>query len=209
METSPLRLLLVAALSACLIIGIARDAQASATASLTERLSEVVHMRGDFMQTQYGPNGEVLGESAGRFQLLRPAFFSWEIPSPDSQLIVADDIYLWHYDKDLETLTRRPVTAVAVSPLQVLGGDLAALSDRFDIEGEGDSYTLRALDADAGFESLSLRFEGNSLVAMEVLDRLQQRIVVMFSAVDLQTLLSADDFAINAPENVDTFYYEE
>ena len=114
----------------------------SPTDALLEELRAMQHLQGDFTQRQYTREDALLVESSGRFRLLRPGYFSWEITAPDSQLIVADPQYLWHHDRDLETVTRRPVTNSAqMSPLQVLGGDevvlrVDSLTVDFDVRGK-------------------------------------------------------------------------
>ena len=73
----------------------------------------------------------VLARIQRQLQAAAPGFFSWEISSPDSQLIIANPEYLWHYDIDLETVTRRPVVGMwKMSPLQILGGDESVLREK-------------------------------------------------------------------------------
>ena len=102
------RIFLLLGLGICLVAGIARSDD-SATAALAAELEQLEHIQGKFLQRQYAAsNGDLVGESRGTFRLLRPGYFAWEISDPDSQLIVADLEHLWHFDRDLETVTRRP-----------------------------------------------------------------------------------------------------
>jgi outer membrane lipoprotein carrier protein len=185
----------------------------SATDELLEALQDLQQLQGNFEQRQYGNDDLLLLESRGRFRLLRPGYFAWEILSPDNQLIIASPEYIWHYDQDLETATRRPVTDSAqMSPLQVLGGDAPALRRRFNVErvGAGD-FALVPVSDDVGFKQLTLHLDldGAAITGMDILDNLNQRVVIEFSQLDSETELSSDDFAFTPPDGVDLFYYDE
>ena len=211
MQNMNLRLLLVAGLLGCLIIGISRSHAGTPTDDLLARLSAITALLGDFEQRQLDEKGVVAATSSGSFKLLKPDYFSWEINAPDNQLVIADNESLWHYDRDLETATRRPVAgSEQMAPLQVLGGDEAVLRERFAIaQGtDGNSYTLVPVANDPGFRQLSLRFDGQQIVGMEIIDSLNQRINVLFSNVRT-TALTPDDFAFTPPDGVDLFDYEQ
>ncbi len=119
---------------------------------LLAALAPIKHLQGSFSQQQYGQDNLLLAESSGKFRLLRPGYFAWEILSPDEQLIIAGPEFIWHYDRDLETVTRRPVTSNAeMTPLQILGGDESALREKFQVvrKAEG-TFLLTPLSADVG-----------------------------------------------------------
>lgn len=194
--------------TACLV----RAAELSATDSLLSRLAPITRMQGQFVQRQYDDSENMLAESTGRFRLLRPEFFSWEIQSPDRQLIVANAEYLWHYDMDLETATRRPVAGnIEASPLQVLAGDESALRRDYTVEQTAaDSFTLTPLGAEQGFRRLGVTFDGDIIRHMDIIDKLGQRVVVDFSDVDTDAPLEAADFQFTPPpDGVDLFYYDQ
>ena len=194
----------------CLFTALA-TASDEAVDQLLAELSGLHQLQGDFRQTQFGQEGQPLAESSGRFQLLRPGYFVWEILSPDSQLIIADPDNLWHYDRDLETVTRRPVSGrEEMSPLQVLGGDEDILRERFTVTVEpGGAYRLLPVVGDPGFRSLTLRLQAGAIRGMEILDNLDQRISIEFMNLDAATSLTVDDFAFSPPEDADLFYHDE
>ena len=104
---------------------------------LLAALAPIERLQGLFAQRQYGQDSLLLAESSGSFKLLRPGYFAWEIRSPDQQLIIADPEFIWHFDRDLETVTRRPVNSEsAMTPLQILGGDESALREKFQSTGQ-------------------------------------------------------------------------
>ena len=187
----------------------------NAASELIQILDQTTSLQGQFRQNQYDLDNNSLGQSSGNFRMLRPGYFSWEIASPDSQLIIATPQYIWHHDRDLETVTRRPVSSSGtLSPLQILGGDEQLLRTQFDVNKSTDGvFTLTPIDiADAsgpGFSRLSLSLQGGIISSMEIIDGLDQRVAISFHNVDKTSQLSADDFAFTPPEGVDLFYYEQ
>lgn len=210
MTPSPVRQLLVVGLFACLLLGMIRDAAAAPVDELLQRLAPIDQLQGTFSQQQYSAAGDVLLQSGGSFRLLRPGYFAWEITAPDSQLVIAGPEFIWHHDRDLETVTRRPAAGDQMAPLQVLGGDAEVLRRRFNVTSDGaDSYTLTPREGDPGFRSLTLGFASGQVQSMDIVDRLNQRILVRFSALSTSPALSPADFAFSPPEGVDLFYYDE
>lgn len=193
-----------------LLPGAAALAEDAATDELLAVLRPIGQMQGAFTQQQYAADGSLAGESRGRFRLLRPGYFAWEITSPDSQLIIADPEYLWQYDRDLETVTRRPVNdSQAMSPLQVLGGDTEALGQHYSVSRDAQGrFLLTPRSGDPGFQSLALDFSGELFRGMEVLDNLGQRVVIEFADVRLGGELTAADFAFAPPPGADLFYHD-
>lgn len=185
----------------------------AATEALDELLAAlepVAQIKGEFTQQQYDDRGAPLGESRGTFALLRPDYFAWDIAAPDSQLVIAGPEYLWHHDRDLETVTRRGVDAAGgITPLQILAGDRETIAARLSVSREGDAFLLQPVTGeDVGFSRLLLRFEGEAIAAMDVLDNLDQRLVIEFSAVNLDPGLAPSDFDFTPPPGADLFYHD-
>ena len=130
-------------------------ARADAPEQLAARLADTESASGRFVQTVTA-GSSASQVSRGQFRLLRPSYFAWEIDAPDSQLLIADTEYLWHFDRDLETVTRRPIaTQGQATPLQVLGGDVTALRDNYAISSPStDTFALTPLAAGQGFKQL-------------------------------------------------------
>jgi len=178
---------------------------------LLAALQNIEQLQGRFRQLQYAESDVLLVESSGTFRLLRPGYFSWEITSPDSQLIVASPEYIWHHDRDLETATRRPVDDSAqMSPLQVLGGDETALREKFTVVRAGPGgFVLTPVSPDVGFQQLTLQLEDGQISSMAILDDLNQRVVIKFTLSPNAAGLSSADFAFTPPDGVDLFYYDQ
>lgn len=199
-------------LGLCLLAGIARSEE-DAVAALAAELEQLEQAQGQFLQRQYAASGgDLVGESRGNFRLLRPGYFAWEINEPDSQLIIADREHLWHFDRDLETVTRRPIAGRdEMSPLQVLGGDTGALAKNYSVEAVGAGrYRLAPLPGtNPGFKSLIVILGKGQFSGMEIEDNLGQRLFIEFSNVDTETPLTPADFAFSPPEGADLFYHDQ
>jgi outer membrane lipoprotein carrier protein len=178
---------------------------------LLAALAPVKHLQGSFTQQQYGQDKLLLAESSGKFRLLRPGYFAWEILSPDEQLIIADPQFIWQYDRDLETVTRRPVTTNAeMAPLQILGGDESALREKFQVVHKEDgAFVLTPTASGAGFKQLTLYLNKAQLTGMDIQDNLDQSVVIKFAELDSQSELSSADFAFTPPAGADLLYYDE
>lgn len=179
--------------------------------ALIAALVDMQRLEGDFEQRQYETDGSLIAESTGRFRLLRPGFFIWEINAPDSQIVIANPQFLWHYDRDLETVTRRPVTAEGgTAPLQILGGDAEALRRDFRVSQQAPGvFFLEAQSANAGFEALTLTLLEGLPAQMDIRDSLKQRVVIDFLQLDSSVALTPQDFEFQPPPGVDLFYYDE
>ena len=178
---------------------------------LLAALAPIKHLQGSFLQQQYGQDKLLLTESSGKFRLLRPGYFAWEIFNPDAQLIIAGPEFIWHYDRDLETVTRRPVTSNAeMTPLQILGGDESVLREKFQVvrKAEG-AFLLIPRSADVGFKQLTLYLDKAQLTGMDIQDNLDQSLVIKFADLDSHTDLGIADFAFTPPPGADLFYYDE
>jgi outer membrane lipoprotein carrier protein len=190
---------------------LAETAGSAPAEALITRLQQIDYLQGDFEQRQFGADNKVIAESSGSFRLLRPGYFAWDISSPDSQLILADPEFIWHFDRDLETVTRRPVAGnVEKSPLQVLGGDVSVLREQYTVEQDGDdAFTLSPLSGEPGFRQLKVMLRDGRIAGMEIHDRLDQRIEIMLSNLDSKSVITAADFAFTPPPDADLFYYDE
>ncbi|MDM8567840.1 outer membrane lipoprotein chaperone LolA, partial [Candidatus Halobeggiatoa sp. HSG11] len=62
-------------------------------------------MQGQFEQSLFNEQGNLLEISEGKMYVQRPNQFRWEYKKPYEQLIVADGEKIWIYDNDLEQIT--------------------------------------------------------------------------------------------------------
>jgi outer membrane lipoprotein carrier protein len=179
--------------------------------ALLALLDQFKHVQGSFSQRQFGQDKILLAESSGEFRVLRPSYFAWEVLSPDEQLIIVDPEFIWHYDRDLETVTRRPVTGDAeMVPLKILGGDAKKLQEKFHIVRQSEkAFTLTPLSEGVGFKQLILYVDQAQLGGMEIQDNLDQFVEIQFTDLDTDVELSSADFAFTPPPGADLFYYDQ
>jgi outer membrane lipoprotein carrier protein len=206
-----IRTIALIGLTICFVFGVVRARADDPAGELIAILSDIQSLQGRFEQRQYDDTGALVQESSGRFRLLRPGYFAWEIETPDRQLVIADPQFVWHHDLDLETVTRRPVTgSVDTSPLQVLGGNESVLREQFTVtRPDSGRFRLVAKQGEAGFRELTLRVDGSNMLGMEILNKLNQRVTIDFLDVDRSTVLTAADFHFEPPPGADLFYYEQ
>ncbi len=183
----------------------------TAADKLGDRLAGLDQLQGEFEQRQFDVAGRLLTASSGTFKLLRPGYFSWNIREPDSQLVIADPDYIWHHDRDLETVTRRPVAGGRhASPLQVLGGDTQTLRREFRVESlGGDRFRLTPTADNPDYQWLIVQLARDGIQAMEIRDRLDHRIEIKLSALERDAGLTPADFTFNPPAGADLFYYDQ
>ncbi len=186
-------------------------AQASdgAAEALAQRLAPYSSSCGQFQQQQFSAQNTKLDASSGRFCVLRPSGFLWEIIQPSAQKIVLSEAFLWHYDAELETATRYSAsTEGQIAPLQLLGGKAGELADNFIISRgiNGDNFTLTPIKTQDAFAKITLGFQAGELARMTVLDNIGQRIEISFSAIKHNAQLKPADFHFTPPELADVFY---
>lgn len=185
-----------------------QPAAPAAVRALGNVLASIDQLSGRFRQTIYPQAGGRATRSTGEFRLQAPGRFLWRIDAPDNQLVVTQGTYLWHYDADLQTATRRPVSAAGSAPLQVLAGDRDSLARDFTVTRHGESaYTLLPTSPDAGFESLELSFEDGLPTALAIVDNLSQRIEIRLESLSTETF-DSDVFEFIPPSGVDVFIHD-
>jgi outer membrane lipoprotein carrier protein len=174
------------------------------------RLKPLSSLQGAFEQQVMSTDGEVLENSSGRFMLLRPGYFYWQIEAPDQQLLIAAGEGLWHYDADLETATHRDISKAGEhSPLAILSDTSDNLADTYYVREAGPGrYRLEPRGEDREFLAVTLSFTDAVPVAMEVEDRLQQITRISFGAVEMNGALEPGDFAFEPPPGVDVYYHD-
>ena len=186
----------------------AQSAKQDAYARLDAFMSELHGLQGEFRQVVRDAQGRKVEESSGVLALQRPNRFRWDYREPHAQVIVADGAKLWLYDPDLEQVTvRRLDESFAGTPAMLLSGE-GDLRSSFKIERSEQRngvewLTLAPLRADTNFKRVRLGLRGNTLVAMELSDKLSQITLIEFSNVQRNPSFAADRFVFTPPAGVD------
>lgn len=166
-------------------------AQPAATTALDRYLDGLVSWRADFAQTTVDGRGRRRPLQEGTLVVQRPGRFRWEIRAAGAgvmqpaQVMVADGRNLWFYDRDLEQVTVKPSGgALTATPAMLLAGT-APLRDAFAVSAAGRRDGLDWVRAvprgvDAEFREARFGFAGLELRALEIDDRLGQRVTLAF-----------------------------
>lgn len=192
------------ALALCLNPGLRADP----VDDLVVLLAPLDGLRGQFEQLERDQKGRELRRSSGIFALLKPGYFAWDVQTPDSQLLLANPDYIWHYDRDLETATRRSATVEQqISPMQVLGGDEQAIRRHFAVTRTQEGvYRLSPMADNPLFVALQLIFEDGILRGMEITDNLEHQLSITLILDTEASPPTLAEFEFTPPPGVDLFY---
>ena len=171
---------------------------------LTQRLATLNTLEAEFTQLARDAAGRDIQSIPGTLALVRPNLMRWETHDPIPQLIVSDGDSLWTYDRDLEQVTRDPVSVLADSPAALLlnlnGQDLAEQYFVEELQRAGDKvvYQLTPND-DSLYQALVLEFLGEMPLSVGVIDTLDQQTRITLRNVRLnQPTTTAFDFTLPA-----------
>lgn len=161
-----------------------------------------------FTQTVVAKSGRKPQTAAGTMMFLRPGKFRWVYDKPYYQLIVGDGEKLWIYDRDLNQVSVKKLSAVlGSSPAALLAGD-NALEKNFVLKEGGQSEGMEWLEArpkaeDGSFEFLRIGFAGDVPKAMELRDNFGQTTTIVFSQFERNPALPTDSFRFVPPKGAD------
>ncbi len=173
---------------------------------------EVDSFQGNFLQTVWDENNQLVQESRGTIALDRPGRFRWQYLQPHRQLILADGKYLWVYDEELQQAVAKPITeALGSVPIMLLTNPRSLYED-FKIlatmNREGLSWVeLAPLIQDAEFRSIQIGMNEHGIQKMELYDHFSQRTAIEFSRLELNVSFPKGYFMFEAPLGVDVVGY--
>lgn len=192
-------------LSLLALLLLALPAYGQGTEALKDYYQSVQSLRGEFVQTTSGDNGEVLETSRGRLLIQRPDRFRWSYSEPFEQEIVADGEKLWVYDVDLEQVTVRPLKDVlGVGPALLLSGDYRTLEQNFTIQPEqGGWLRLIPKHSDWDFQTIRLKLKRGVPQVVEVDSGLGQSTRLELLALEKNPRIDPAQFKFTPPAGVD------
>ena len=179
---------------------------------LDKFFSEVNSFEGQFIQTVFDENGEVLQEAKGDVFLDKPGRFRWQYKQPYPQLILADGEYLWIYDEDLLQASAKPIdVALGNAPIMLLT-NVRPLTDDFEIKDadvkDGLAWVeLTPLVQDTEFHKIHIGLDEQGVKKMELQDHFSQKTVIEFANLLTNVSFGPDHFKFIAPEGVDVVGY--
>ncbi len=176
--------------------------QSPAAARLERFVRETEAATGEFAQKNLDREGNLTGESKGRFEFLRPGKFVWRYTEPYEQEIVSNGTKLWIYDRDLNQVLEKSLGgSLHSTPAAILFGD-ADFSSGWTIGVDQNGRTLARPREAAGFDEVSILWGRTFPEKVTFLDSFGQSTEITFSSVVLEKL-SADRFEFVPPEGAD------
>jgi outer membrane lipoprotein carrier protein len=201
-----LRCLFAAALVLAALPAAAADDSVS---RVEDWLKSVRTLSADFVQVVRSRDGQITSRATGKLSVSRPDRFRWDYRDPYVQVIVADGRKLWLYDADLAQVTVRPLeSGLGSTPAMLLSG-AGSVGESFTagpVERDGEWTWCRLVPKQGGsdFERVSLGFNGHdTLVAMQLVDKLGQSTELDFSNVAINSPLDAALFRFTPPKGAD------
>ncbi len=194
-----------------LLLSIISSSVLAATPSqnLAALLSGYKSLQANFQQIISNDKGKVMQQSRGKMSLQRPGQFRWQISSPNKQLIVANQKYLWIYDVDLEQATQQKISKTnKSSPAWLLSGSVAEIQDRFIVTqikgiGGGQWFELKPKTQGDLFLWVKMQFQNKRMQQMILADNLGQISTFKFTQIKVNPQLSNYMFQFRAPKGVD------
>jgi outer membrane lipoprotein carrier protein len=199
---------LIAVLALAALIGVGTAAGATALDRFFDGLRS---LRASFTEVVQDAQGHTTQRASGELLVLRPGRFRWEIhPQGEGggQLLVADGRNLWFYDRDLEQVTVKPMSAaLTATPAMLLSGGPQVLS-AFEVAAAGERDGLEWVKvtpkaADADFREASLGFAGNQLRRMILQDKLGETARVDFQRAERNAPVAAAEVSFTPPAGAD------
>jgi outer membrane lipoprotein carrier protein len=213
----------------------AATAASQAPTPLDRYLQKLRTLRVSFLQTVADAHGAEVGRSSGTLIVERPGRFRWDIQpqtvvpgaaaaaaggpvraakqpagtAGSGQLMVSDGRNLWYYDRDLEQVTVRPVTAaLSATPAMLLSGTVD-VRKHFTESSAGsreglDWVYVEPRSAEADFKSALFGFDGKGALQRMILqDKLGQIVTIMFHDIEVNDPVPAKAFSFTIPPGAD------
>jgi outer membrane lipoprotein carrier protein len=176
----------------------------SAEQVLQRKLATIKTFAASFEQNVFDAQKKLIQQGKGELMIKQPALFRFETTEPEPNLFIGDGNSLWFYNAPLEQLTIYDAAAeVNRTPFVLLTSTKAELWAQYDVAQQGEAFVIRSKQTDSPVKQLTLRFSGNALANMQVLDMNQQLSEFNFNLVQLNIDLDTNLFRFDAPEHTD------
>lgn len=208
----------------------ATAAASQAPTPLDRYLEHLKTLRVTFLQTVADAHGAEVGRSTGTLTVERPGKFRWEIhpqaatpgagssedapagqgaASTGGQIMVSDGRNLWYYDRDLEQVTVRPVTAaLSATPAMLLSGTVD-VHEHFTESSAGmreglDWVYVEPRSTEADFKSALFGFDRKGTLQRMILeDKVGQVVTIIFQSVALNVSVPPKELTFTPPPGAD------
>jgi outer membrane lipoprotein carrier protein len=171
-------------------------------------LSQITGYSADFTQISQDGAGNEVQRSTGHLWINKPHKFKSHPDPPFEQVLVSDGKLLWFYDPDLEQVTIQKRDFVNQSqPAFLLAGQFDNIEKHFLVDHYADEeasyFVLRPVVADGQVVSLAIEIKQGIIASISVVDALNQKTELRFSAIETNPQLDSSIFLFDIPEGVD------
>ncbi len=186
-----------------------------ATKLLKNFFDSAKQIKTDFKQVSFDAGGKVTQEVEGVLTMSRPNRFRWDYQKPYEQMILADGVKLWVFDKDLDQVTvREQANAINSTPAGILTEGFGAVEKEFDTSFAGESQGLKWIlftpqNSNSEYGSIRLGFLDEVLKVVQIADKFDQLTYLEFENLKLNIDLDEAVFSFVPPEGVDVIGIEK
>ncbi len=205
-------------------------ATAGAPTALDRYLKNLRTLRVQFLQTVADAQGAEVGRATGTLIVERPGRFRWDIhpqsgaqgssagagaaaaqaSSPEGgQLMVSDGRNLWYFDRDLQQVTVRPMSAALSATPAMLLSSMVDVHQHFTETSAGQRDGLEWVyveprSTEADFKSALFGFDRKGTLQRMILeDKLGQTVTIIFQDVEVNVPVPAPELTFTPPPGAD------
>lgn len=184
---------------------------ASALEQFKSFVAKTRSAKGEFTQRQVrmiDGTPKISNAASGKFVFARPGKFVWTYTKPYQQVIQADGVNLYLYDKDLNQVTIRKLgDALGSSPAAILFGS-NDMEKNFKLKEGGTKDGLEWLEAtpktrETSFEKIGIGMRNGVPEAMELHDSFGQVSLLSFRKFQRNPAIAPGVFKFSAPKGAD------
>ena len=171
---------------------------------LSQRLQKNEGFSADFSQQLISPEGDVVMEGEGNVEIARPSLFRWTTTTPDENVLVSDGKSLWYYSPFIEQVSIYwQEQATEQTPFVLLTRNRASDWDNYNVEQNGDTFTLTPSAVDSNQGQFKLKIDAKGAVqGFSVVEQDGQQSNFVFNNIVLSKPKS-ERFTFVVPEGVE------
>lgn len=110
---------------------------------LQQRLAKLNTLSASFQQVVKDPNGRIVEQGRGTFQLKRPNLFRLNSQTPQENIIVSDGKTLWFYDPFVEQVTANwLIDVVHNTPFTLLTSNNKEIWQQYQVKQKENTFSL-------------------------------------------------------------------
>lgn len=171
---------------------------------LKNRLANLHSFQANFTQKVTDADNELLQEATGNIALQQPNKLFWQLAQPHESVLIADGQTLWSIDPFVEQVVAVDQDqAVKNNPLILLTQPHSEAWKGFTVSRQADTYVIQSGQVDGPGSKLTLRFEGEALVALSMQDSQQQSSELNFSQAQQNQPVDPSVFTFSLPQGYD------